>query len=378
MDVEAPRGLLRYFELLEDPRMQRTRLHSLYDILTITILGVICGAETWTDVELFGCSKHQWLKTFLDLPHGIPSHDTFGRVFAHLDPLCFERCFLNWTADLAQTSGGRLIAIDGKTIRRSFDQAGEKAGIHMVSAWCETNHIVLGQVATDVKSNEITAIPKLLKLLDLSDAVITIDAMGCQKDIAKQVIDQNGDYLLQLKANQPTLHEEAKLFFEDALEHQFEHMAYAYAEQVDGGHGRVETRRLWSTWDIDWFQDRRDWAGLNSFVCVESKREINGHVSIERRYYISSLDGRDADAVLEAIRGHWGIENRLHWSLDVSFREDLSRVRKGHAAENLSRIRRIALNLLKRDSTVKAGIQGKRLKCGWDHDYLLNVITQGN
>ena len=245
----------------------------------------------------------------------------------------------------------------------------------MVSAWSEANHLVLGQVATEEKSNEITAIPKLLKLLDIQDAVISIDAMGCQKAIAEQIIDQQGDYLLALKANQGGLYEEVVLLFDQCIRDDCQGVVYATAQTVNGGHGRVEQRRVWTTWEVDWFTERGLWKGLHCFVCVEAKRTINGETSIERRYYICSLDGKDPNRILSLTRGHWGVENRLHWSLDVQFREDESRIRQGYASENYSRLNRIALNLLKQQTSHKVGIQTKRLRAGWDHDYLLNVLT---
>jgi len=377
MDVEAPRGLLRVFDELEDPRVERNKLHRLTDILAITLLAVICGADEWTEIELFGQSKLDWLRTFLQLPHGIPSHDTFGRVFSRLDPQQLELCFQKWMNALARRSGGELIALDGKTLRRSFDQANQKAAIHMVSAWSQANHLVLGQVATDAKSNEITAIPKLLKMLDITDSVVTIDAMGCQKAIARQIVEQQGHYVLQVKGNQETLHSLVKGTFDELTHRGIPGAPYAFHEEVDSGHGRVETRRIWTTEWTDWYPRHKDWAGLRSFVCVESERTINGHTSIDRRYYISDLDGRDARTMLGYVRGHWGIENQLHWSLDVTFREDTLRQRVGHSAENLSRIRRLALNLLRRDKTCKNGLKGKRLKACLKQDYLLRIIGQG-
>lgn len=375
MDAAASRGVLRYFDRIDDPRMDRTKLHRLPDILTLTLLAVICGAEGWTDVQMFGKSKRDWLSLFLPLPNGIPSHDTLGRVFGMLDPEELEQVFIQITEHLAQHTEGQLIAIDGKTLRRSFDTASNRSAIHMVSAWCQRNHLVLGQLATDAKSNEITAIPRLLQLLDLDGAVVTLDAMGCQKDIARAIVEAGGDYVLQVKANHETLHDEVKFLFDEAIEQGWDDMPHAYHEQTDGDHGRIEQRRLWSTWDVGWFKDRKQWKGLRSFVCVEAHRTVGNETSVERRYYLSSLDGRDAEQLARATRGHWGIENQVHWSLDVSFREDDSRVRQGHAAENLSRIRRLSLNLLKNERTVKNGIKAKRLKCGWDHDYLLRVLT---
>jgi len=372
MDVVDPRDLLRSFDSLEDPRADNA-VHQLPDILLIAIMAVICGADDWNAIERFGRCKLKWLHTFLHLPRGIPSHDTFNRVFAALDPDAFERCFLQWTTKLVEHSGGKLLAIDGKTLRRSFDVASEKAAIHMVSAFCQQNHVVLGQLATDAKSNEIKAIPQLLELLELDGAIVTIDAMGTQKQIAQQIVDQGGNYVLAVKDNHPTMHQEIEFLFREAQAHGWD-MPHAYHEEINKDHGRIETRRCWSVWDVNWFQDRRQWANLRSFVCVESIRQIGEQVSREIRYYISSLDGRDAKLLLEAVRGHWGIENRLHWSLDVSFKEDQRRQRVNHAAENFSRLCRIALNLLKKEKTAKLGIANKRLACGWDNNYLLKVL----
>jgi predicted transposase YbfD/YdcC len=377
MDVDAPRGLLRAFAGLKDPRVNRTKKHSLLDILAIAICAIVCGADGWTQVELFGRSKIKWFKTFLDLPNGIPSHDTFGRVFAALDPQAFEECFMKWIADLATASQGRLVAIDGKTIRRSLDTANGKAAIHMVSAWCQVNHMVLGQLATDAKSNEITAIPKLLELLDLDGAVVTIDAAGCQKKIAKQIVEKGGQYILQLKGNQGGLHAETVMLFEQCLRDDCHGIAYSTAATTDGGHGRIEQRRIWATSEVGWFAERDKWKGLRSLIRVQARRTVDGQTSVEDRYYISGLPADNALQLLERIRGHWGIENSLHWSLDINFREDERRIRQGHAAENFSRLSRIALNLLKRETTCKVGIKSKRLRCGWDHDYLLKVLTRG-
>jgi predicted transposase YbfD/YdcC/predicted DNA-binding protein (UPF0251 family) len=375
MDVDASSGLLRAFAELEDPRMDRTKKHSLGDLLTIAICAVICGADGWTQIEQFGRCKEKWFRTFLDLPHGIPSHDTFGRVFAMLDPEAFEACFLKWITDLATASAGRLIAIDGKTIRRSLDAANGKAAIHMVSAWCAANHMVLGQVATDAKSNEITAIPKLLKLLDLQGAVVTIDAAGCQKQIAKQIVDQGADYVLQLKGNQGGLYAETVTLFDQCLRDDCYGIAYTTAATTNGGHGRIEQRRIWATSEIGWFAERGKWKKLRSLIRVEARRTIEGETSCEYRYYISSLPADDPQRLLGYIRGHWGVENNLHWCLDISFADDDRRIRTGHGAENFARLSRIALNLLKAQRKHKVGLKTKRLRAGWDNDYLLEVLT---
>jgi len=374
MEVDAPKGLLRAFAELKDPRVNRTKLHSLGDILAIAICAVICGADGWSQVAKFGRCKLKWFQTFLELPNGIPSHDTFGRVFAALDPSAFEECFMKWISDLTTASAGRLIAIDGKTIRRSLDTANGKAAIHMVSAWCGANHMVLGQLATDVKSNEIKAIPKLMKLLDLQGAVVTIDAAGCQKKIAQRIVDQGGHYILQLKGNQGSLHQETVMLFDQCLTDDCRGIAYSTASTTGGGHGRIEERRIWATSEVGWFAERDKWKHLRSLARVRCERTIDGETSTEDHYYISSLTA-DPQTLLGYIRGHWSIENRLHWSLDISFADDDRRTRVGHGAENATRLARIALNLLKAETTLKAGIKSKRLMCGWDHGYLLKVLT---
>lgn len=375
MDVDAPRGLLRAFAELEDPRMDRTKHHSLSDILAIAICATICGADDWTKMALFGRCKEKWFRTFLELPNGIPSHDTFRRVFMLLDPAAFEQCFMSWVAELSQASGGRLIAVDGKTIRRSLDRANDKAATHMVSAWCNTNEMVLGQLSTDDKSNEITTIPRLLKLIDISHAVVTIDAMGCQKEIAKVIVEEGGDYVLQLKGNQGGLYDETVELFDQCLRDDCLGMEYTSAETVNKGHGRIERRTIWATEDVRWFAERNKWKNLLSLIRVLRERTVAGETSREHHYYISSLRADDPQKLLGYIRGHWSVENRLHWSLDISFADDDRRTRTGHGAENASRLARIALNLLKAEKTLKAGIKSKRLMCGWDHDYLLKVLT---
>jgi predicted transposase YbfD/YdcC len=375
MDVEAPRGVLRAFAQLKDPRVNRTRRHSLPDILAIAICGVICGADGWVQIARFGRCKQEWFQTFLELPNGIPSHDTFGRVFAALDPQAFEECFAQWIAALTTASQGRLIAVDGKTIRRSLDAANDKAAIHMVSAWCGANQMVLGQLATDAKSNEITAIPELLKLLDLSGAVVTIDAAGCQKKIVERIVEQGGDYVLGLKGNQGGLHAETVMLFDQCLRDDCYGMPYTTDVTTNGGHGRIEERRIWATPEVGWFAEKDKWKNLRSLIRVQAKRTVGNETSQEYHYYISSLPANDPARLLAYIRGHWGIENNVHWCLDINFREDDCRIRQGHAAENFSRLNRLALNLLKAEKTNAVGIKTKRLCCAWDHDYLLKVLV---
>jgi predicted transposase YbfD/YdcC len=381
MDGQATGGILRFFGDLPDPRAHNV-IHKLHDILVIAICAVVCGADGWAEVAQFGESKHAWFKTFLDLPGGIPSHDTFGRVFARLNPDAFERRFVAWTSSLPAAAGGaKLIAIDGKAIRRSFEHAWDASGMaHLVSAFVKANHVVFSQVAVADKRNEIDAIPKLLSLLDLSDATVTIDAIGCQTEIARQIVEAEGNYVLAVKENQPTLHRKVKRLLDEAIFDAFEGMRHDAFECVDGDHGRIETRRAWVTDEVRWLGEDllANWPGLASVAAVECKREdaATGKGSVvERRYFISSLRGTDARAMAEAVRGHWAVENNLHWQLDVSFNEDQRRIRKDHGAENFSRLCRLALNLLKRDKSVKIGVHGKRLKAGWDEPYLLRLLT---
>jgi predicted transposase YbfD/YdcC len=349
-------------------------------MIVIAVCAVICAADSWSDVVDFGNAKLKWLGTFLDLPHGVPCQDTFERVFARLDPDAFERCFMNWTEALAGTSRGKLVAIDGKRIRRSFEHAWDHStATHLVSAFVHENSTVLGQLSVDCKENEIVAIPRLLELLDLAGATVTIDAMGCQAEIAAKIVGNGGDYVLAVKDNQPALHDTLRRNLGEMILEEFKDVRHGFAETVDGDHGRVETRRVWVTDQLDdWLkaEQRERWAGLKSVAVVEATREVPlKPTSVERRYFISSLTGTDAGRMAHIIRGHWSVENRLHWVLDVSFAEDQSRQRKDHGAENFSRLRRIALNLLRRETTKKRGIKGKRLNAAWDHDYLLKLLA---
>lgn len=374
MDAKAPCGALRFFSPMNDPREKRGIRHRLPDMIAIAITAVICNADGWEDIEIFGKCKAKWFATFLDLPHGIPSHDTFARVFAKLDPDEFESCFRQWMAHLSDTSQGRLIAVDGKTLRHSFDTASEKTALHMINAWCTTNQSVLGQMVCGTKENEIPVLPRLLKLLDLDGAVVTADAMHCQKKTAKVIRQGKGDYLLQVKDNQPSLHENIELLFDQGLTDDCRGVRYDFAETTESGHGRIETRRCWCSDDIVGVAPSDDWPGLKTVVCVERIRRIGSETSRKRHYYISSLPA-DAANLLRCSRDHWGVENQLHWRMDVVFHEDARRIRKDHAAENYTRLSRIALNLLKADTSVKASIRQKRKLAGWDHDFLLNLIT---
>src|SRR3990172_1341865 len=366
-------AIVEHFKDIEDPRIERGKLHNLIDIITIAICAVICGADTWEDIELYGETKHEWLKQFLELPNGIPSHDTFGRVFSIISPVEFQRSFLNWIKAISESIEREVVAIDGKTSRRSYDKSKGKGAIHMVSAWATANRVVLGQVKTEDKSNEITAIPELLDILALNGCIVTIDAMGCQKNISAKIIEKGADYVLALKGNQGILHEDIKLFFQDAKETSFKDIHHDFYETIDGDHGRIETRRYSIVSDIEWLEGKADWKEIKSIGMVESEREIGDKVTKETRYYISSLPS-NAKLFGDAVRKHWGIENSLHWVLDVVFREDECRIRKGHAAENFAVLRHIALNLIREEKSIKRGAKGKRLKAGWDNDYLSKIL----
>lgn len=374
MEESAQTLLLRLFRDMPDPRMPGKIAHTLHDILVMTVCAVISGLEHWTQIEDFGKANESWFRTFLDLPNGIPSHDTFGKVLAVLDPDAFEQRVQLWIhALLGSDTAGKHIAIDGKTLRRSFDRASRKAAIHMINAYVHENHAVFGQLNVDDKTNEITAIPKLLEMLQLKEATVTIDAMGCQRDIAQKIIDRDGHYVLALKGNQGTLQEDVKTFMDDRIAHQ-QARSCESCETTEKSHGRIEIRKCWSCGDTDWLLQRHPWAGLSSMVAVDATRTVNGKTSTERRYFISSHSGRQAQKLATLIRNHWRVENQLHWTLDVSFNEDQCRVRVANAAENLARIRRISLLLLKNEKTCKLGIKSKRTKAGYDRNYLLTLL----
>ncbi len=366
----------QHFGDLTDPRIDRTKLHKLLDILVIAICAVIAGADNWEDIAEFGRAKIDWFKTFLELPNGIPSHDTFNRVFARLDPQEFRNGFISWVSAVSEVIDGQVIAIDGKVLRRSHDRGIGKAAIAMVSAWASANRLVLGQVKVDDKSNEITAIPQLLQALEVSGCIVTIDAIGCQTEIAETIIDQQADYVLSLKDNQGNLFEDVHLLFEDLEESQYEAYAFDYCKTVNKNHGRLEIRECWTISDAEVLRHLRgfeNWKNLLTVSRIRAQRLMGEESSCEDRYHIASITG--AKRVLWAVRSHWGIENELHWTLDIAFDEDRCRVRKENGPENFAILRHIALNLLKQEKTCKRGIKGKRLLAAWKEDFLLKVLA---
>jgi len=380
MQNEHPRlSLIEHFRELPDPRVERTKDHALIDILVIAICTLLCAGESFNDMEDFGKAKADWFKTFLSLRHGIPSHDTFNRLFAALSPQAFLDCFVRWTQSLRTAVAQEIVALDGKALRRALN--GDQSIKCVVSAWAESNSLVLGQLKVNDKSNEITALPTLLRALELAGCIVTVDAMGTQKKIAKEIIEAEADYVLALKGNHETVHAEVKSFLDATLAEKnakpvrpsaaAAHLAVH--ETVEKDHGRIETRRYYQSAELDWFADRNKWEGLKTVGMVEAIREMGSARTVERRYYLSSLP-LSVETFARAVRGHWAVENKLHWVLDVQMREDQSRARTGYAAENLATLRRLALNLLKRERTKKRGIRGKQLNASWNHAYLLRLL----
>ena len=374
----VPLSIMERFEILEDPRTGHARRHELLDIIVITLCAVICGADNWVEIEEFGKAKEEWFRRFLKLPHGIPSHDTFGRVFSLLDPEQFSACFMDWVRSVSELAHGEVVAIDGKTLRGYHDRANGRAPLHMVSAWATENRMVLGQTRTEAHSNEITAIPELLRVLELKGCLVTIDAMGCQRNIARQAVQGGADYLLAMKANQGELHENIKDLIACCERVGWDGVAYSHHEQVGKGHGRLERRQCWAITDpeeLAYVDPQRQWASLGTVARVSYRRDAATDAPTDTRYYICSYPA-DAATLLASARSHWSIENSLHWVLDMAFDEDHSRVRTGHADQNLAVIRHLALNLLKQERSAKVGIKAKRKKAGWDFDYLLKVLSQ--
>jgi len=363
-------GMIECLGEVPDPRVERTRGHKLIDILVIGVCCLICGGEGFTDMETFGRAQYEWLRTFLELPNGIPSHDTFNRVFRAIDPDCFMECFTRWVQSLRPLLDGEIVAVDGKALRRARDA--DASIPYIVSAWATGGGLTLGQVQVEDKSNEITAIPKLLRILDLSGCIVTIDAMGCQKKIAREIVDADADYVLALKGNQTAAHKEIRAFFDEVvpmnkdISQPIVPKGFDYCQTVEGDHGRIETRRYWVTGQIDWFQDKPKWEGLQAVGFVDSYRQIGQNRSCERRCYLLSIPAK-AQLFASACRGHWGVENPLHWTLDVTFKEDASRARSGHAAQNLAALRRLAHNTIKADkSQQKLSVRSRRLMAAWN------------
>ena len=358
------------FESLKDPRIERTKKHPLINILMITLCGVLCGAEDWVAIERYGESKQEWLSTILDLSEGIPSHDTLSRVFSLLDPEAFGKVFIEWTNQLATRVKG-VIALDGKTLRGTGE--GYEA-LHLVNVWCVENQLVLGQLKVADKSNEITAVPLLLELLDIRGATITTDAMGCQKELTKRIREKEADYVLALKENHKNLYDDVSLCLQSIAAKELT-LRHEYHCTLEKDHGRIEKREYFAVSELSWLNQKKDWKDLQSVVMVRATRTIKGKKSVEDRFYLSSIICSDLVKIIQAIRGHWQVENNLHWQLDVSFSEDRWRSKIGHSATNMALINKIALNLLKQEKTARAGMKNKRLMAAWNNEYLMAVLT---
>jgi predicted transposase YbfD/YdcC len=365
-------GFLGHFSVVPDPRIDRAKRHELIDILFIGVCTVICGGEGFTDMEVFGKAKEEWLRKYLELPHGIPSHDTFRRVFAVIEPTAFAECFSTWSESLHEATKGGVVALDGKTLRHSFDTASRQPALHMISAWATENGVALGHLKVEPETNEITALPRLLETLDIEGRTVTMDAMGCQKELAEKIVEKKGDYVLCVKGNQASLHEDVAWFFDECED--FADVEHTYYESVEKDHGRIEIRKCWAVeGEAEWLGFGEKWKGLRSIAAVKAERIIGTEKSTQTRYYISSLPG-DAKRIADAVREHWAIENGLHWVLDVTLGEDRSRIRKDSAPENLATLRRIAVNMIRKGKG-KSSIRQAIMKAGWDTAFLERLLT---
>ncbi|MGE5138528.1 MAG: ISAs1 family transposase [Rudaea sp.] len=376
MSTPSHPSITKHFAELPDPRIGHAKRHLLLDILVIAICAILCGADSWVEIELWGRANRKWLETFLALPNGIPSHDTFGRVFARLDPKQFERCFLEWVRAVSKLTQRQVVAIDGKKLRRSHDRTCGQKAITMISAWATANQLVLGQVKVKPRSNERTALPELLRILELTGCIVTIDAMGSYPKVASQIVARGADYLLAIKENQGQLYEDLRDLFVGYMEAHFDRVPHGYCKTVDK-HGRLEIRECWTVSDLaslEFVRRRGNWPNLRTLVMVRAERQLEAKRSVETRFFISSVEN-NARRLLRVVRRHWGIENGLHWVLDIDFREDESRVRKDNGPENFTVLRHIAVNVLKQESSLKVGIKAKRMAAAWDRDYLRKVLS---
>jgi len=369
-------SFIQNFSALNDPRIERSKEHLLIDIVAISILAVISGAEGWVAIETYGQAKYEWLKEFLSLPNGVPSHDTFSRVWSRIDPSEFQECFQVWVSSITKKLGVEVIAIDGKTLKQSYDRQAQQKALHIVSAWSSSHQLVLGQKKVNDKSNEITAIPALIEMLEIEGGIVTIDAMGCQKEITRLIPQKKGDYIIALKANQKGLYQEIKAGFETAEAEGFNNREYSNYQQIETGHHRLEKREVitLSISSLPRLRNQSLWTDLRTVVMVKSQRKLWNKTTTEVRFYISSIE-KDPQKIGNAIRSHWGIENCLHWTLDVTFSEDKSRIRKDNAPENFALLRRLALNLLKQEKSVKGSLKMKRYRASMDNDYLTKVLV---
>ena len=369
--MTAPGSLIEHFSRLEDPRVERNKKHELIDVVVLCVCAVVSGAEGWSDIEEFGRTKLEWLRQYIPLANGVPVDDTIARIISALSVRGFQDCFLSWMEDVVDLSGGEIIALDGKTHRRTHDRKRGLKALHLVSAWACRNGVVLGQVKTEEKSNEITAIPILLERLQLSGSIVTIDAMGCQRAIAKQIRKGGGDYVLAVKGNQESLDTEIRDYYQAVREDDFSRAEIQNAQTTNEGHGRIEHRSYFLSTDLSSLSSAEKWCDLQAIGMVESQRREEGEVSIEQRYFITSVD--DVELFRRAVRSHWGIENKLHWCLDVTFREDESRIRRGNAPHNLGVIRHVAMNLLKRETT-KISVRKKRIRAALNDDFRDKIL----